>query len=111
MTGHAPLKLVDDETVQREIYVSRLSQAIMDNAVLEYNDLNTRISAVELIDELRPNDLFRPQQLAKIYVRSFEAAGLTTDTYGGAENMFRTDVSALVTEAYHDANGYLVSRG
>ena len=104
MQGSAPLKLVDDETVQREIYVSRLSQAIVDQSVWEFNDLNTRISAVELIQELRDNDLFRPQQVAKIYVNSFEAVGLPAEAWAGAENAMKHELGALATEAYHDAN-------
>ena len=111
MQGNEPLKLVDDETVQREIYISRLSQAIVDQAVWEFNDLNTRVSAVELRDELRDNDLFRPQQLAKIYVKAFEAVGLPQEAWAGCENSMKNEISVLATEAYHDANSYLVNRG
>ena len=47
MQGHTQkLMLVDDATVQKEIFVSRLSQAIVDLAVWELNDLGTRISAL-----------------------------------------------------------------
>ncbi|MFL6678433.1 MAG: hypothetical protein ACJ8IK_08830, partial [Burkholderiaceae bacterium] len=36
MTGHSQqLMLVDDETVQKEIFISRLAQAIVDQAVWE----------------------------------------------------------------------------
>jgi len=46
MQGHTQkLMLVDDETVQKEIFISRLSQAIVDVAVWELNDLTTRIAA------------------------------------------------------------------
>ena len=39
--------MVDDETVQKEIFISRLSQAIVDIAVWELNDLTTRVAALE----------------------------------------------------------------
>lgn len=59
MQGHTQkLMLVDDETVQKEIFISRLTQAIVDLASWEYNDLNTRVSALEGLDELSDHDLF-----------------------------------------------------
>src|ERR1700749_924758 len=53
MTGHTQkLMLVDDETVQKEIFISRLSQSLTDLAVWEFNDLSTRAAALEGPDEL-----------------------------------------------------------
>ncbi|MET0383399.1 MAG: DUF1631 family protein [Burkholderiaceae bacterium] len=105
------LQLVDDETVQREIYVSRLSQAIADSAVWELNDLGMRIAALESHDGLLEHDLFRPQQIAKIYVRSFDAVGLPIEAWTSAEAAMKFELPLLATEAYHDANGFLVGRG
>jgi Tfp pilus assembly protein PilE len=111
MQAPLTLKLVDDETVQREIYVSRLAQAISDKAVWELNDLGARVAAVEGNDDLLEHDPFRPHQLAKIYLRAFDAAGLTPECWAGMENTLKYEVSLLANEAYHDANSFLVSRG
>jgi hypothetical protein len=112
MQGHTQkLMLVDDETVQKEIFVSRLSQAIVDQAVWELNDLGTRISALEGLEELADHDLFRPQQLAKIIVRSFIDSDFGPDAWAGVESTVRLEISTLATEAYHEANRYLIEKG
>jgi hypothetical protein len=112
MQGHTQkLMLVDDETVQKEIFISRLSQAIVDQAVWELNDLTTRVSALEGREELSEHDLFRPQQLAKIVVRSFIDSDFGPDAWSGVENTMKVEISALATEGYHEANRYLVEKG
>jgi hypothetical protein len=112
MQGHTQkLMLVDDETVQKEIFISRLSQAIVDQAVWEYNDLSTRVAALEGLDELPDHDLFRPQQLAKIIVRSFIDSDFGPDAWFGVESVMKLEVSALATEGYHEANRGLIEKG
>ncbi len=112
MQGHTQkLMLVDDETVQKEIFISRLSQAIVDQAVWEFNDLSTRVAALEGLDELADHDLFRPQQLAKIVVRSFIDSDFGPDAWSGVESVVKLELSALATEAYHEANRFLVEKG
>ena len=112
MQGHTQkLMLVDDETVQKEIFISRLSQAIVDQAVWELNDLSTRIAALEGLDQLADHDLFRPQQLAKIIVRSFIDSDFGADAWAGIESQVRVEIAALATEAYHEANRFLVEKG
>ncbi|MFL6697217.1 MAG: DUF1631 family protein, partial [Vitreoscilla sp.] len=112
MTGHTQkLMLVDDETVQKEIFISRLSQAIVDVAVWELNDLKTRVAALEGLDELADHDLFRPQQLAKVIVRSFIDSDFGPNAWADVENTMKVEISALATEAYHEANRFLIEKG
>ncbi|HEY8977814.1 MAG TPA: DUF1631 family protein [Burkholderiaceae bacterium] len=112
MTGHSQqLMLVDDETVQKEIFISRLAQAIVDQAVWELNDLKTRVAALEGLEELAEHDLFRPQQVAKVIVRSFIDSDFGTGAWADVENIMKVELAALCTEAYHDANRFLVEKG
>ena len=112
MQGHTQkLMLVDDETVQKEIFISRLSQAIVDQAVWEFNDLSTRVAALEGLDELADHDLFRPQQIAKIVVRSFIDSDFGPDAWSGVESVVKAELSALTTEGYHEANRFLIEKG
>jgi hypothetical protein len=112
MTGHTQkLMLVDDETVQKEIFVSRLSQAIVDQAVWELNDLKTRVAALEGLEELADHDLFRPQQLAKVVVRAFIDSDFGPGAWADVENTMKVEISALATEAYHEANRFLIEKG
>ena len=112
MQGHTQkLMLVDDETVQKEIFISRLSQAIMDLASWEFNDLSTRVAALEGLDEIADQDLFRPQQLAKIIVRSFIDSDFGPDAWAGVESAMKAEIPVLATEAYHEANRFLIEKG
>jgi hypothetical protein len=112
MTGHTQkLMLVDDETVQKEIFVSRLAQAIVDVAVWELNDLKTRVAALEGLEELADHDLFRPQQLAKVIVRAFIDSDFGPGAWSDVENTMKVEISALATEAYHEANRFLIEKG
>jgi hypothetical protein len=114
MQGHTQqqkLQLVDDETVQREIFVSRLAQSILDQAVWEFNDLSTRIAALEGLEELAEHDIFRPQQVAKLCLRAFVDGEFGADAWAGAERVLRLEISHLCTEAYHEANRFLIERG
>ena len=112
MQGHTQkLMLVDDETVQKEIFISRLSQSIVDVAVWELNDLSTRVAALEGLEELSEHDLFRPQQLSKIIVRSFIDSDFGADAWSGVESTMKVEISALATEAYHEANRFLIEKG
>ena len=112
MQGHTQkLMLVDDETVQKEIFISRLSQAITDQAVWEFNDLSTRVAALEGLDELADHDLFRPQQIAKIVVRSFIDSDFGPDAWSGVESVVKVELAALATEGYHEANRFLIEKG
>ncbi|MBW8778964.1 MAG: DUF1631 family protein, partial [Burkholderiales bacterium] len=112
MTGHTQkLMLVDDETVQKEIFVSRLAQAIVDQAVWELNDLKTRVAALEGLEELADHDLFRPQQLAKVVVRAFIDSDFGPGAWADVENTMKVELSAFATEAYHEANRFLIEKG
>jgi hypothetical protein len=114
MQGHTQqqkLMLVDDETVQREIFISRLSQSIVDLAVWEFNDLSTRIAALEGLEEIYDYDLFRPQQVAKICIKAFVNSELGSQVWAGAEGVLKVEIAALATEAYHEANRFLIEKG
>jgi hypothetical protein len=111
MQATVPLTLVDDETVQRDIFTSRLSQAIVDEAVWELNDVGTRIAALDGLPELHDHDIFRPLQVAKVCVRAFLAGGLGPEVWGGVETALKLEIAQLATEAYHETNRFLVEKG
>ena len=111
MQGTVALRLIDDATMQRDILTSRLSQAITDEVVWEFNDLRARVCSLEGLDELRSDDVFRPQMIAKACVRAFTDAGLDPEAWMGIEPALKLDMGHICVAAFHDANSFLVERG
>jgi hypothetical protein len=111
MQGTAVLRLVDDATMQRDILTSRLSQAIADHVLWEFNDLRARICSLEGTDELRSDDVFRPQVVARCCVRAFIDAGLDPEAWMGVEPAFKLEMGHICVAAYHDTNRQLIERG
>jgi hypothetical protein len=109
--GSAGLTLVDDDTIEREILTSRLALAIMDQAAAEFSDLRARLSALERRSELEPNDMLRAQVLARIVVDAWRSAGCSVDSWRELQGPLHDELAALVVEAYHEANRWLVAHG
>jgi hypothetical protein len=109
--GSAGLTLVDDDTIEREILTSRLALAIMDQAAAEFSDLRARLSALERRSELEPNDMLRAQVLARIVVDAWRSAGCSVDSWRELQGPLHDELAALMVEAYHEANRWLVGHG
>ena len=74
--GAPGMSLVDNDTIEGEILSSRLAVAIMDKASWEFNDLCSRIRALEGNAELLGDDVLRPNVLARIATNAWRVAGL-----------------------------------
>jgi len=109
--GMAPLSLVDDDTIEREILTSRLSLAIMDRASWEFADLRSRVAALERRAELDAHDMLRAHVLAWIAVDAWRASGFSLEAWRDLQNVLHEEFAALTEEAYHEANRWLVSHG
>ena len=106
-----PLSLVDDDTIDLEILSSRMALAMMDKASWEFADLRLRISNLERREELLPQDVFRPQVIARMVVDSWRAANLSIDHWRTAQQILQEEFSLLMHEAYHEVNSWLVNQG
>eukprot|EP01035_Chromulina_nebulosa_P004619 gene4619-6303_t len=111
MTGGKGLSLVDDDTIQREILVSRLSLALLDRCSWEFNDLRARLMKLNREPDLPDEDLFRAQVLARVIVRSWLSAGLGLETWRGLEEPMHKAFARHAEEVYHETNRWLVDHG
>jgi hypothetical protein len=110
--GHSRhLTLVDDDTIEREIVTSRLGVAMAEEAAAEFTDLRARIAALERRAELEPDDVLRPEVLARIVVDAWRGAGCSLDGWRELQAALHGAFAALVLEAYHGANRWLVDQG
>ena len=108
--GHKGLSLVDDDTIDREILTSRLALAIMDRASWEFTDLRSRVAMLEQRQELETHDMLRAHVLARVALDAWRSAGLTPDDWREAQAWLHEEFAALVEEAYHETNRWLVER-
>jgi len=105
------LALVDDDTIEREISMSRLTLAMMDKASWEFTDLRMRMQALEAVDDLPPHDLLRGQTVARLALDAWFDAGLTISVWHMLQNTLHEEFGQLLCEAYHDTNDWLVAQG
>lgn len=105
------LQLVDDDTVTRNILISRLTLALLDRTTWEFADLRARLGQLSAQPDLEDDDLFRPQMLARCIVRAWLDAGMDMDAWRALETDLQKACSDLLEGAFHDTNSWLVERG
>ncbi|CAN5340269.1 hypothetical protein BH09PSE5_BH09PSE5_34950 [soil metagenome] len=105
------MSLVDDDTIERDILISRMALAIMDGAASEFSDIRSRMSTLEGRDELESGDLLRPHMLARFVLEAWRRAELTLEDWRSCQQVLHEEFSQFATEAYHETNRYLVERG
>ena len=106
--GGGPLALVDDDTIEREILTSRLALAVMDQAGSEFTDLRARMALLEQREELEPQDMLRAHILSRIVVDAWRSAGCGLESWRELQFSLHEEFAALVAEAYHETNRWLV---
>jgi len=102
------LTLVPDDTIELEIVTSRLALAVMDRASWEFADLRSRIAHLEGRAELDVHDMLRAHVLARIVFDAWRSAGQTLEGWRELQPVLHEEFAALVEEAYHETNRWLV---
>ena len=108
--GSGRMALVDDDTIERQITSSRLSLAMMDKATWEFTDLRTRMQVLEGHDDLEPHDLMRAQVIAELVLEAWKRSGLDVHVWHMLQAELHEEFSALIGEAYHEVNRWLVAQ-
>ncbi len=105
------LQLVDTDVVENKILASRLVLRVMDKVSSELDDLKLRVRHLEDADDLRREDILRPDVLLLPMVEHWAASGMPT----GSWPLVNDSVQALLAErlkaAYHNANVFLIEAG
>lgn len=105
------LALVDDDTIQRKILVSRLAQGLLDKGLWEFNDLRARLLSLTGEPELADDDLFRPPVLADQVVQAWTDASLSLTAWRGLEEVLIKACAAPIEAVWRDMNKWLVDHG
>jgi hypothetical protein len=109
--GGKALSLVDDDTIEREITQSRLATAMLDRAGAEFADLRLRVSSLDRRDELDANDMLRSHVLARVVSQTCGSVGITDAALRDLAIPMHREFAALMQEAYHEVNEWLVAQG
>jgi hypothetical protein len=104
------LQLMDDETVENNILVSRLGLRIQDIVSFEFNDLRLRIRELESQAALAGSDVLRPHVLAKLLVEEWLGIGLGRGLWTRVQDTVGEQLLAGLFAAYKDANAYLIQQ-
>ncbi len=104
------LSLVDNAVIEREILTSRLALAMMDRAGWEFSDLRSRMAMLERRGELETHDTLRAHVLARVVLDAWRSAKLSSADWREAQPILHQEFSALVVEAYHEANHWLIEQ-
>jgi hypothetical protein len=106
----AKMALVDDDTIEHEIILSKLALSIMDRSSWEFTDLRSRMNLLEKREELDTDDVLRPHVFARIITVSWRAAGLDIETWRMLQAPMHDELSHFAEEGYHETNRYLLER-
>ena len=106
-----PLSLVDDSTIEYEILASRLALAMMDRVNWEFNDLRSRVLMLERRAELDERDLLRPHVIARMVVEAWKNNDFSAESWRDLQPLLHEEFTALLEEAYHEANHWLITQG
>ena len=112
--GHSDvgaLGLVDDEVVERKILASRMAAAVTDAAGSEFNDLRMRVQGLERTSEWGRHEVFPPETLIQILIQAWTDRGLTRPMWAMVDQPVSELLRASMTQAYRQANEYLVAQG
>jgi hypothetical protein len=109
--GALDLELVDDDTMQHKILVSRLAQAMLDKGVWEFNDLRARLTSLTRQAELDDDDLFRPPLLAEHVIDAWTDAGLSLATWRGLEEAMLKACTKPIEGVWNEMNKWLIDHG
>lgn len=104
-------ELMDKEVMENQILASRLGLRILDVVSWELNDLRLRVQSLDNVSELGPNDIFRPEVLARQMIEQWTNTGLSRDTWMVAQGVIQNRVAEHLLEAYNTANEFLVQQG
>ncbi len=107
----AGLQLVGAEVVENKILASRMVLAVMEKVSTKFEDLRIRIRLLEESEDLRSNDLFRPEVLVLQMVEQWANAGMPNDSWPMVNEVVQALLKDRLAAAYESANATLIAKG
>jgi len=89
----------------------RLAVAVLDRARGQFEDLRTRVTRLEQVEDLETRDFLKPDTVARLTVRAWEAAELPLEIWQDLQPSLHDAFALHLEQAYHAANEWLVDHG
>jgi uncharacterized coiled-coil protein SlyX len=89
----------------------RLAVAVLDRARGQFEDLRTRVTRLEQVEDLETRDFLKPDTVARLAVRAWEAAELPLEIWQDLQPSLHDAFAMHLEQAYHAANEWLVDHG
>jgi hypothetical protein len=109
MTEH--LELLATDAVEDQLLTGKLATAIQDKAGQAWADLKLRLLFVSGRVDLLPNDVVRPDILAKTLFEEWVRAGLSRESWRHLCSPLHTQLADRMAGVYQEANRFLVTNG
>lgn len=101
-------ELMGNEVMENKILASRLALRLLDSASWELNDLRLRIQGLEEVEELRKEDILRPEVLSQNLVEQWTLTPLSRELWLSAQDVIQQQLTGHLLAAYHAANEFLI---
>lgn len=105
------LELLGDEAVEDQLLAARLATRMQDAASQEMTQVRLRLLFAEGRVELPPNDVVRPETVARIVLDEWVHAGLSRDTWQQLSGELYGNLASKMVDVYREANRFLVTNG
>lgn len=102
---------VGQEAQSADWLAFRLAVAMLERANGQLDDLRARVIRLEQAEELDARDVLKPDTLARIAVRAWEAAELPLEVWQDLQPSLHNAFALYLEQAYHAANEWLVDHG
>ncbi|MFO0124893.1 MAG: DUF1631 family protein, partial [Betaproteobacteria bacterium] len=103
--------VVEQEAQSADWLAFRLAVAMLERAGGQFDDLRARVIRLEQAEELDARDVLKPDALARIAVRAWEAAELPLEIWQDLQPSLHDALALYMEQAYHAANEWLVDHG
>jgi hypothetical protein len=111
LEGIEEAPVVEQEAQSADWLAFRLAVAMLERASGQFDDLRARVIRLEQTEELDARDVLKPDALARIAVRAWEAAELPLEVWQDLQPSLHDALALYMEQAYYAANEWLVDHG
>jgi Protein of unknown function (DUF1631) len=103
------LMVSDANSLVDQVMASRAALAVLEQAGTDFRDLSENLRQLEGLDELNPEDLLHPIQVARAMVEGWTSAGLSRELWLDCQVDLHQELALAALAGYRAASEWLVA--